>query len=225
MMSDTATDDATAEGSADEAAAAADPGPQPFPVNAHFGNDFVTQLVLGMTDMNIDQFAEAVAAHSVGKRLRDLGLPKKVIYEGKVLDGATMLVESGIVPLTNVYVDWVYPDADVSGGGPTAESMTVSDIGQRRLVGPVLRMSDDIGPVLAAIEDDNPDADIDVVDQGAYVRIQTTGRLRLTRESAQRRLGQRFELRQLEASMSAFSGRIHTSTDEIVWEYDEEAGS
>ncbi|WP_419853613.1 MmoB/DmpM family protein [Candidatus Poriferisodalis sp.] len=204
--------------------AEAAPAPQPFPVNAVFGDDFVTQLVLGMTDMTIDQFAEAVAVHSVGKRLRDLGLPKKVIYEGKVLDGDTMLVESGIVPLTNVYVDWVYDD-DQATGGPSAESMTVSDIGQRRLVGPVLRMSDDIGPVLAAIEDDNPDADIDVVDQGAYVRIQTTGRLRLTRESAQRRLGQRFELRQLEASMSAFSGRIHTSTDEIVWEYDEEAGS
>lgn len=214
-MSDTATDDAAAE---------ADPGPQPFPVNAHFGNDFVTQLVLGMADMTIDQFAEAVAVHSVGKRLPDLGLPKKVIYEGKVLDGDTMLVESGIVPLTNVYVDWVYEE-ETDAGRPSAESMTVSDIGQRRLVGPVLRMSDDIGPVLAAIEDDNPDADIDVVDQGAYVRIQTTGRLRLTRESAQRRLGQRFELRQLEASMSAFSGRIHTGTDEIVWEYDEESGS
>ena len=203
--------------------AEAAPAPQPFPVNAVFGNDFVTQLVLGMTDMTIDQFAEAVAVHSVGKRLPDLGLPKKVIYEGKVLDGDTMLVESGIIPLTNVYVDWVYDGSDAPDG-PSAESMTVSDIGQRRMVGPVLRMSDDIGPVLAAIEDDNPDADIDVVDQGAYVRIQTTGRLRLTRESAQRRLGQRFELRQLEASMSAFSGRIHTSTDEIVWEYDEESG-
>ena len=40
------------------------------------------------------------------------------------------------------------------------------------LVGPVLRMSDDIDGIVAAIRDDNPDREVTVTDRGAYVRIE-----------------------------------------------------
>ena len=84
-------------------------------------------------------------------------------------------------------------------------------------VGPVLRMCEDLEFVIRAIEDDNPPESLEVVDRGAYVRVQRTGLLRLTRASLQRHLGADFELSQLEAMMTAFAGRIRTSSDEVVW--------
>ncbi len=93
------------------------------------------------------------------------------------------------------------------------------------LVGPVLRMSDDIDGIVAAIRDDNPDKDVTVTDRGAYVRIEAPGSLRVTRESVARYLGRDFELRRLETLMSAFAGRINTRTDEITWEYSRDLSS
>jgi toluene monooxygenase system protein D len=87
------------------------------------------------------------------------------------------------------------------------------------LVGPVLRMSDEVDGIVAAIRDDNPDKDVTVTDRGAYVRINAPGFLRVTRESVARYLGRDFQLRRLETMMSAFAGRINTRSDEITWEY------
>jgi len=87
------------------------------------------------------------------------------------------------------------------------------------LVGPVLRMSDEVDGIVAAIRDDNPDKDVTVTDRGAYVRINAPGFLRVTRESVARYLGRDFQLRRLETMMSAFAGRINTKSDEITWEY------
>jgi toluene monooxygenase system protein D len=85
------------------------------------------------------------------------------------------------------------------------------------LVGPILRMSDLIPAIVAAIEDDNPDKEIEVTDRGAYVRVAGDPPLRLTRRSLERRLGREFEMRELEHLLSAFAGRIDNKTDEIVF--------
>ena len=87
------------------------------------------------------------------------------------------------------------------------------------LVGPVLRMSDDIDGIVAAIREDNPQSEVQVIDRCAYVRINTPRYMRVTRESIVRHLGRDFEMRQLETMMSAFAGRIDTRTDQITWEY------
>lgn len=84
-------------------------------------------------------------------------------------------------------------------------------------VGPILRMGDEVDLIAAAIEDDNPDTEIDVIDRGSYVRIHAADRLRVTAESLKRHLGEDFEIRSLEAMMSAFAGRITTTSDEIQW--------
>jgi len=84
-------------------------------------------------------------------------------------------------------------------------------------VGPILRMGDEVELVVAAIEDDNPDREIEVIDRGAYVRIQAADRLRVTAESLKRHLGDSFEIRSLEAMMSSFAGRIWTSSDAVEW--------
>lgn len=89
----------------------------------------------------------------------------------------------------------------------------------KNAVGPVLRMSDDIDAIIAAIEDDNPGTEIEVIDRGAYVRIQAEQRMKVTRASIERHIGRTFEMRQLEPMMSAFAGRIETTSDAILWSY------
>ena len=87
----------------------------------------------------------------------------------------------------------------------------------RKPVGPVLGMSDDVDAIVAAIEDDNPDREVTIVDQGAYTRVSGDGELRVTRESIQRHLGRDFEMRQLEGLMPAFAGRIDVTSQEVRW--------
>jgi toluene monooxygenase system protein D len=84
-------------------------------------------------------------------------------------------------------------------------------------VGPVLRMSDDVEGIVAAIVDDNPGQEVTVVDRGAYTRVSGDGELRVTRESIERHLGRAFAMRQLEGLMSAFAGRIEMTSDEVRW--------
>ena len=89
----------------------------------------------------------------------------------------------------------------------------------KNAVGPVLRMSDDIEAIIAAIEEDNPGAQIEVIDRGAYVRIQAEQRLKVTRASIEKHLGRPFEMRQLEPMLSAFACRIDTTSDAVVWSF------
>ncbi|MFD4636297.1 MmoB/DmpM family protein [Lentzea sp. NPDC058436] len=85
-------------------------------------------------------------------------------------------------------------------------------------VGPVLRHGDEVDQIIAAIEDDNPDAEIEVIDRGAYIRVQAEGRLELTEATLQSYLGSDYRIRSLEVSMSSFAGRVRTGSDHIVWE-------
>ena len=89
----------------------------------------------------------------------------------------------------------------------------------KNAVGPVLRMSEDVEAIIAAIEEDNPGAEIEVIDRGAYVRIQAERQLKVTRASIERHIGRTFEMRQLEPMMSAFAGRIETTSEAISWSY------
>ena len=91
-------------------------------------------------------------------------------------------------------------------------------------VGPVLRMGEDVEAVLQSILDDNPDREIEVVDMGAYVRVQAQGFLRLTLATLRKHIGATFEMRQLEAMLTAFAGRITTSSDEVTWSLATESG-
>ena len=92
----------------------------------------------------------------------------------------------------------------------------------KNAVGPVLRMSEDIDAIIAAIEEDNPGTTIEVTDRGAYVRIQAERRMKVTRASIERNVGRTFEMREFEPMMPAFSGRIETTSDAILWSYKRE---
>ena len=85
-------------------------------------------------------------------------------------------------------------------------------------VGPILRMSDDIDGIIQALRDDNPGQEIRVIDRSAYVRVEGEPPLRLTRKSIENHIGREFEMRELQLLMSAFSGKIDSSTsEELVW--------
>ncbi|HEX7659834.1 MAG TPA: MmoB/DmpM family protein [Pseudonocardiaceae bacterium] len=88
----------------------------------------------------------------------------------------------------------------------------------KNAVGPILRMGDEVEQVIAAIEDDNPDKEIEVIDRGSYVRVQTEDRMVLTEATLRRYLGRDFEIRSLGTMMSSFAGRAITTSDSITWE-------
>ena len=85
-------------------------------------------------------------------------------------------------------------------------------------VGPVLRMGDEVDQVIAAIEDDNPGTDIEVIDRGAYVRVQGEDQITVTQDTLRRYLGADYEIRSFGGIMSAFSGRVITTSDTITWQ-------
>lgn len=85
-------------------------------------------------------------------------------------------------------------------------------------VGPILRMGDQIDDVIAAIRDDNPGQEVEVIDRGSYVRVQGDGRVRVSQETLREYLGADYEIRSFGTMMSSFMGRVITTSEEIVWE-------
>lgn len=84
-------------------------------------------------------------------------------------------------------------------------------------VGPVLRMGDEVEKIIAAIEDDNPGIEIMVTDRGAYVRVESEHDITVTQATLRRYLGADYEIRSLGGIMSAFSGRVLTTSDSMTW--------
>jgi toluene monooxygenase system protein D len=88
----------------------------------------------------------------------------------------------------------------------------------RNPVGPVLRMGDEVESIIAAIEDDNPGIEITVTDRGAYVRVESEHEITVTQTTLRRYLGADYEIRSLGGIMSAFSGRVITTSDSFTWQ-------
>jgi toluene monooxygenase system protein D len=89
-----------------------------------------------------------------------------------------------------------------------------------KLVGPLIRGLDaDLAEaVVAAVEADNPGAEVVVEDQRGYFRINVADRCRLTLASLREALGREdFTLSQLEPALSGFAGRMKATDTEIVW--------
>ena len=85
-------------------------------------------------------------------------------------------------------------------------------------VGPVIRAGDFADVVARSIEDDNPGTDIEVIDRGAYVRVQGEDQITVTQDTLRRYLGADYEIRSFGGIMSAFSGRVINTSDAITWQ-------
>jgi hypothetical protein len=90
----------------------------------------------------------------------------------------------------------------------------------RNAVGPVIRAGELADAVIEAVYDDNPEKEVTVTDRGDYIRINTEGECRLTKDSVEKHLGRAFNLSHLEIEMPSFSGRMKTRTDEFLWYYE-----
>ncbi|MEP7300774.1 MAG: toluene-4-monooxygenase system B family protein [Caldimonas sp.] len=83
-----------------------------FPIYGVFQGDFVPHLVAVDTDDTMNQVAEKIAVHSVGRRVpRRPGEPRyririgpSTVVNGKPL--SQVLAETGLKPLQWVTVDW-----------------------------------------------------------------------------------------------------------------------
>ena len=90
---------------------------------------------------------------------------------------------------------------------------------QVKMVGPVVSGMDGAlaEAVITAIEDDNPGMDVDIDDQGGYIRIQTPAHgsehpaLRARRDKTR---GWGLEL---EPSLAGFAGRMQVTDEDIIW--------
>jgi toluene monooxygenase system protein B len=83
------------------------PDPQPVPINARFGDDFVTQLVVVLDTDTMREVAAKTAHHVVGKRVPKRDADMVVSYQGRELPPDMTVAEAGIAHLQNVFVDWV----------------------------------------------------------------------------------------------------------------------
>lgn len=95
----------------------------------------------------------------------------------------------------------------------------MTETANQKMVGPVLRGFDGelASAVAAAIEHDNPGAEVLVDDQGGYIRISVPHRCVLTRRSLEEELGREFPLSDLEPALSAFAGRVRQTEEQMTW--------
>ena len=85
----------------------------------------------------------------------------------------------------------------------------------KNLTGPVMQAGELADAVVEAAEIDNPSKEIIVDDRIAYLRIQADGELILRSKTIAECLGRSFEMRELEVSLSGFSGQIDYGTDQV----------
>jgi toluene monooxygenase system protein D len=89
---------------------------------------------------------------------------------------------------------------------------------QVKLVGPIVRDPELADALVAAIEVDNPGAEVMIDDRGGYIRIHTHQRCRITRRSLQEALGRSITLSQIEPELVSFAGRLrYIGDDEIIF--------
>lgn len=93
--------------------------------------------------------------------------------------------------------------------------MSVSN-GFQQGVGPVLHATPFARAVAAVIEDEN--ADVRVVDEGAYLRVLAPGVCRLSRSGLEVATGAAIRFPgDLEVIMSSFTGVMQLTEDDAVW--------
>lgn len=81
--------------------------PQPIPINALFGGDFVSLLVVVLSTDTMAEVSAKVAAHVVGKRVAPRDAPMAVYYRDQPVPAAQTVTEAGIGPMQFVFVDYL----------------------------------------------------------------------------------------------------------------------
>lgn len=80
---------------------------RPVPINALFGADFVTLLVVVLTTDTMAEVSEKIAANVVGKRIARRNAAMAVYYRDTLVPKNWTVEQAGISPLQFVFVDYV----------------------------------------------------------------------------------------------------------------------
>ncbi|HVR64432.1 MAG TPA: toluene-4-monooxygenase system B family protein [Polyangia bacterium] len=81
--------------------------PRPIPLNALFGTDFVSLLVVVLSTDTMAEVSAKVAANVVGKRVAPRQAEMAVYYKDERVPAAQTVAEAGIGPMQFVFVDYV----------------------------------------------------------------------------------------------------------------------
>lgn len=96
-----------------------------------------------------------------------------------------------------------------------AASTQIGEGYRNNRVGPVIRACEIARAVIEAAHEDNPERDIVVDDQLAYVRISTDGEMVIRRATLEQALGRPFQMAELELNLATFAGRIETTQEQV----------
>ncbi|HSY25282.1 MAG TPA: toluene-4-monooxygenase system B family protein [Polyangiaceae bacterium] len=81
--------------------------PRAIPINALFGGDFVTLLVVVLSTDTMADVGRKVAANVVGKRVAPRRADMAVYYRDELVPSDRTVAQAGIAPLQFVLVDYV----------------------------------------------------------------------------------------------------------------------
>jgi toluene monooxygenase system protein B len=81
--------------------------PEPVPINALFGTDFVSLVVVVLTTDTMAQVSEKVAANVVGKRIARRAAEMAVYYKDERIPPEWTVAQARIAPMQFVYVEYV----------------------------------------------------------------------------------------------------------------------
>lgn len=77
------------------------------PLNALFGMDFVSLLVVVEDTDTMPEVCAKVAAHVVGKRVAPRDLPMVVYFRDEPVPDRATVASAGITPMQFIHVDYV----------------------------------------------------------------------------------------------------------------------
>ncbi len=81
--------------------------PRPIPINALFGTDFVSLLVVVLSTDTMAEVSAKVAANVVGKRIAPRKAAMGVFYRDQRVPRERTVDEAGITPMQFVLVDYI----------------------------------------------------------------------------------------------------------------------
>ncbi|WP_286885885.1 MmoB/DmpM family protein [Aneurinibacillus sp. UBA3580] len=95
-------------------------------------------------------------------------------------------------------------------------SNDVNHVEKTMKVGPVLRANEMAEAIIEAIQLDNSDRNIEIIDRGGYIRVQADDYCIITKKTMEEVLGREFRMPgELEVNLSSFIGRINPGTDAV----------
>lgn len=91
------------------------------------------------------------------------------------------------------------------------QTLATAELNNR--VGPVIKMGPLADAAIAAIEEDNPEREIHVIDRHAFLRVEAEDELIVRRATLERLLGRPFQMQEFGTVLASFAGRVESTPE------------